>query len=552
VLTTVIKKSFPEKWALLFLPVVRICNGFKSASLGLHMAYQTWPVTWACIDTESGHRIEAFGNSAGLHDGACAMPAWWGTRKEMHIRKRFGIKGKINLDPLVRDGCRCLCGTLSFTLLSELDSACSVCGDLPLHVGCRQEETLEESVEAGLLCAILKANPAAAGVADVNGRLPLHLAVAYAKTELVEALLITHPAGASSADDQGNLPLHLLTNLGRTIFSNELVGLESVKVIDGIEGKNLQTRISIDIPCQLSSGCMVLLFQANPAAMGEQNIHGFLPLHMAVANRAGPTVVKALLDVFPSAATVPCAGSTGGLPLHFAVSDGGACLEKVRIQDFGPMQGETAAAILLAHPAAASIPDKDGCFPLHLAVENMIGQMELSKQSEMLLIVKALLRAHPGAASKRCFRKGQTPQEYAEGVNLEDCYPEKRKTVEWLAARLARVNYAETSKRRGGVHKQLHKLKPDEDHLLLSQKQQLERQRVADCNAQLLLQELEEERKNSGIKKKSKRSKRKNRKKIFEDQVLTTGSDLSEGAATGAAAGADIEEANGAPSPSIS
>jgi len=167
-----------------------------------------------------------------------------------------------------------------------------VCGNLPLHVGCRQEATHEELVEAGLLCAILKANPAAAGVADVNGRLPLHLSVAYAKTELVEALLITHPAGASSSDDQGNLPLHLLRNLGRTIFSNELLDLESIKSIDGIEVKSLQTRICIDIPCDLSSGCMVLLFQTNPGEMGEQNYHGCLHGRKLLPHLKSNTLLK--------------------------------------------------------------------------------------------------------------------------------------------------------------------------------------------------------------------------------------------------------------------
>jgi len=313
---------------------------------------------------------------------------------------------------------------------------------------------------------------------------------------LIEALLLTHPAGASVADEDGNLPLHLVgsrDDLGLDSFSTGLVASQ-------------------------------VLLQANPGALMTQNMYGRLPLHMAVANCAGKKVVETLLEACPLAATIT-AGCTGRLPLHLAV-----CVPvRTALQEQFSADIDVVKALLLAHPAAASIADQDDCLPLHLAAESLAG----------LAVLEALLSANPVAPCLRCSRKGHTPQQYAEecmdrGLDSKKHDRQRQNVVAALAGALKR---AEMVKRRGDGRAKTQQQQPDKD---LSKEKQLELQQVADRNAQLLLQELKEEGKGARSKKK-----KKVKRKKTEDHCgggSADGKDDAEKAeAAGAAGGVSVE-----------
>jgi ankyrin repeat protein len=59
--------------------------------------------------------------------------------------------------------------------------------------------------------ALLAANPAAIRERDVEGRLPIHCAVAAGRpaSEALSALLAAYPAGAQATDGAGRTPLEL-------------------------------------------------------------------------------------------------------------------------------------------------------------------------------------------------------------------------------------------------------------------------------------------------------------------------------------------------------
>ena len=69
----------------------------------------------------------------------------------------------------------------------------------------------EEDLAAGVIRALLTANPQAAQTADEAGQLPLHLAAKHSPSlELLQLLLRAYPEGAAQADKEGGLPLHLV------------------------------------------------------------------------------------------------------------------------------------------------------------------------------------------------------------------------------------------------------------------------------------------------------------------------------------------------------
>jgi hypothetical protein len=111
------------------------------------------------------------------------------------------------------------------------------------------------------------------------------------------------------------------------------------------------------------------------------------PLEFALCRRESPGVMRALCAAFPTAASELLPGGQQQLPLHAACVSGGNWLvppsfaftfgnedgeggeEEEEEQDLGVKVDDSAAAVvsslLQAHPAAASCPDADGCYPLH-------------------------------------------------------------------------------------------------------------------------------------------------------------------------------------------
>lgn len=111
---------------------------------------------------------------------------------------------------------------------------------------------------------------------------------------------------------------------------------------------------------------------------------GRLALHKACADDAPAVVIQALLKAHPAASTL--VGTTGMTPLHLTCSSAHASVHVVRV------------LLELGREGQCKIRDLDGDLPLHAAC----------RSGAPLEVLKALLSAHPAAATERDF-EGLTP-----------------------------------------------------------------------------------------------------------------------------------------------
>ena len=130
---------------------------------------------------------------------------------------------------------------------------------------------------------LLAANPGAAVAADVYGRVPIHAAARWARTDVVRALLAAAPTTARAAG-----------------------------------GRQFWTPLNFAVMWQHTETALVLL-QAAPAAALMLDISGRTPLHLAAARGNAP-LVQALLAAAPGAASLQ--DNEGRTPLQWALVRG--------------------------------------------------------------------------------------------------------------------------------------------------------------------------------------------------------------------------------------
>ena len=180
-------------------------------------------------------------------------------------------------------------------------------GSLPLHRMVENERKRDWPQHAAILYHFY---PRAVQVADFNGRLPLHRA-------------------AAAMTPQATAQQHHTTNDD---------GGEEEQDDDMTEERSV----------------IIQLVRAFPQAASRADSAGYFPLHLAAQNAAGwDENLQALYNAH-RAAVLAGAGPDGRLALHMAAANPKA-------------EPSLIERLLELHPRAASMPDRDGNLPLHLA-----------------------------------------------------------------------------------------------------------------------------------------------------------------------------------------
>lgn len=158
--------------------------------------------------------------------------------------------------------------------------------------------------------------------ADSGGGLPLHIACSHhASIGAITALLAENFASAKRADENGDLPLHLLLRCGESV--------------DPVVVKTLLTCFS--------------------GALSRTDMHGDLPLCIAIKSQCRSAVINAVLMQYPEAAGV--LNGDGHSPLFLA---------------FKHSSDDRTVMGLLNHAPelATSVDRKTGLLPIQVATEN--------------------------------------------------------------------------------------------------------------------------------------------------------------------------------------
>ena len=216
-----------------------------------------------------------------------------------------------------------------------------------------------------VIISLLSLYRQAAQVADeATGSLPLHCLVenSSVKDWPQHGAILYHfyPRAVQMADNQGLLPLHKAAAAMRHVPETE-------DDTDGEEDEETNTSI------------VVQLVRAFPPAARQADHAGKLPLHHAVENACvWDADLQALYNCHRPAVQVRAVQSNGSLPLHLAASNPSA-------------QASLIQGLVRENPRAASVPNGDGHWPLHLACA--IGKEWAA--------TKILLEAHHAAVEQR-------------------------------------------------------------------------------------------------------------------------------------------------------
>ena len=191
-------------------------------------------------------------------------------------------------------------------------------GNFPLHLALRNGYDKCDD----FLMELLSANRAVAAVPDDNGDLPLHMALELHCSELfVTALLKASPKDANifmSRSSKGDLPLHVAI---KNAYSDQIIYSilqcfpEQATVKDPKGDFPLYTSISM----KRSDEIILALLRAYPGATKETSTNGDLPLHEVIKKCYADEVIINVFAASPCAAMIRCQ-KTGVLPLHLAAA----------------------------------------------------------------------------------------------------------------------------------------------------------------------------------------------------------------------------------------
>ena len=147
-----------------------------------------------------------------------------------------------------------------------------------------------------------------------ENQLPLHVALdCHAPDKLIASLLIIDPTASRHQDINGCLPLH------------------------------------IAIKHNYHSDVILRLLSYNPEAVLVANDNDELPLHTAIVSKSPTIVITSLLS--DASIRHICRYNKGCLPFHLALQNGSS--------------SDVMLILLNAYPAAASIPDGRGIYPIN-------------------------------------------------------------------------------------------------------------------------------------------------------------------------------------------
>ena len=283
-------------------------------------------------------------------------------------------------------------------------------GQLPLHIALRSSAALE------IVEAMLIAYPAAAADSTSDHELPIHIALTKrAAPECISALLRSFPEAAAKSNSSGVPPSHMATSLP---ILEALVAVHSnlASADRNTTTGELPLHAVLSKTAALGDAAEPLvrrLLELHPEAASIQSglsTSKFLPVALALKNKASFATVEALLGAYPEAIDQRF-GSVGGDPnaslLQCALTWGcspdtlifildksqeDVCFTKGILSRIVKMRPtlDLVERLLITNSAAASEHDpKTGNYPLHVAVSEEVD----------FGIIKCLVDMYPAATS---------------------------------------------------------------------------------------------------------------------------------------------------------
>lgn len=158
--------------------------------------------------------------------------------------------------------------------------------------------------------------------ADSGGGLPLHVACSsHASIGAITALLAENFASAKRADENGDLPLHLLLRCGEAV--DPVVVKTLLTCFSGALSRtdmHGDLPLSIAIKHQCRSAVINAVLMQSPEAAGALNGDGHSPLFLAFKHNADDRTIMGLLNHAPDLATA-IDRKTGLLPIQIATEN---------------------------------------------------------------------------------------------------------------------------------------------------------------------------------------------------------------------------------------
>ncbi len=183
-----------------------------------------------------------------------------------------------------------------------------------------------ELVTEGILRCLLEYFPNAAGTTHSSGVTPLHTILFGNKNvtrDMVQLLIDAHPESIDKESSTGLItPLHALSR-----------------------NKSLDDTTAVDI--------LGLLLERCPEAVrrADSDIHGVLPIHLAVMTSKSPEFCRMLIEAYPGSERI--ATSSGMVPFDLSFAEGAVV---------------TAKYLLGLYPESINVANRDGAYPIHRAI----------------------------------------------------------------------------------------------------------------------------------------------------------------------------------------
>lgn len=235
-------------------------------------------------------------------------------------------------------------------------------GNLPIHLvvplGCPPR----------LAVLLITAYPDCIRIKDIDGNLPLHLAVRHHKgrlwisiVELFNVLYEAYPRGLYEIDNQGDCAIH--SSL-RCKGPDEMIKFIIKSYPDSVKIKDKRGNTALHLAIQYEANPLIIyeLINLNPKAAQEPNGAGALPLHKVAFFNSPIDVFQMILEAYPTAATIK--DKNGNLPLHLVYLNAGGVPDEAKLRIW-----------MAANPLALSIKNKNGALPMmmfHRPQENTL------------------------------------------------------------------------------------------------------------------------------------------------------------------------------------
>lgn len=238
-------------------------------------------------------------------------------------------------------------------------------GSLPLH---RMVENPYKQDWPNHAAILYRFYPRAVQIADNCGRLPLHRAASAIahndhggdeERSVIIQLVRSFPQAASHIDETGFLPIHYLAMYAKDwdvdVEAVHNANRNGVQVRVGNSGHSQLPLHMVADSTVANESLIHKLVQLHPRGASQEDGRGKLPLHLACAQgKAWTSGTRVIFEAFPNAVRQAEHNERAWLPLHMAAACSTANVELL-------------TRITELYPGAASVPDRDGRYPLHLA-----------------------------------------------------------------------------------------------------------------------------------------------------------------------------------------